>query len=62
MITTLKKKVDGHFYCNNCKMGQYELRPYCFYCGAAFSNYENIVVMLYEEEQEERKLEEQECE
>ena len=62
MITTLKRKIDGHFYCNNCKMGQYKLRPSCFYCGFTFSNYEDIVIQLYEEEKDERNKEEQECE
>lgn len=62
MVTTLKKKIDGHFYCNNCKMGQYDLRPNCFYCGYTFSNYEDILVQQYEEEREERMKEDNICE
>lgn len=58
MVANLKKKIDGNCYCSNCMMGQPELRPTCFFCGATFSNYEEVEFQLYQETVEQRNLEE----
>ena len=41
MVSTLKEKPNGGFYCSECRMKQGKiLEPYCFFCGLTFSNYE----------------------
>ena len=57
MVSTLKKKIDGHFYCNYCKMGQFDLMPTCFYCGRTFSNFEDVLLQNYNEEVDEKMKE-----
>ena len=49
MVAKLKKKIDGNYYCSNCMMGQPDLEPSCFYCGAMFSNWEEIQFQLQKE-------------
>lgn len=43
MISTLRKRPNGTYYCSNCMMTQLEPRPNCFWCGNYFSNYELVV-------------------
>ena len=40
------------YYCSECRMRQQELRPYCEFCGETFSNYENILIEMYEDKRE----------
>ena len=53
MVAKLKKKIDGNYYCSNCMMGQLDLNPKCFYCGAIFSNWEELQFQLQKEYEEE---------
>lgn len=53
MVAKLRKKIDGNYYCSNCMMGQPDLEPSCFYCGAIFSNWEEIQFQLQKEYEEE---------
>ena len=57
-IATLKRKIDGNLYCSKCMMGQAHIRNTCFYCGAMFSNYEDMVVEIAREISEEEILSE----
>lgn len=50
MVAKLKKKIDGNWYCSNCMMGQARPQPNCFFCGAMFSNWEEVEIGKYEEE------------
>lgn len=43
MISTIKQK-GSTYYCSNCLMRQFELKPNCPFCGNMFSNYENMIV------------------
>lgn len=44
MVATLKKKGE-YYYCSWCMMRQYKkLRASCRWCGAVFSNYEEIII------------------
>lgn len=43
MISTLKQK-NGSYYCTECMMRQFTLRPQCSFCGAEFSNYQDIII------------------
>lgn len=49
MISTLKQK-DGSYYCTECMMRQFTLRPQCSFCGAEFSNYQDVVIENYKKE------------
>ena len=54
MVAKLKKKIDGNYYCTNCMMGQPDLdSTQCFYCGAQFTNWEEIQFQLQKEYEEE---------
>jgi hypothetical protein len=53
MVAKLRKKIDGNYYCSNCMMGQPDLESNCFYCGAVFSNWEEIQFQLQKEYEEE---------
>lgn len=47
MIAKLIKKND-YYYCSECRMKQpKELEPYCFFCGANFSNYEEELIKIF---------------
>lgn len=49
MISTLKQK-NGSYYCTECMMRQFTLRPQCSFCGAEFSNYQDVVIENYKKE------------
>ena len=58
MVTTLKKRNSGVYYCNNCMMNQpADLRANCYFCGSWFSNITDILIQE-EEEQERNKIKE----
>ena len=40
------------YYCSECRMRQQELQPYCEFCGETFSNYEDVLVEIYEDKRE----------
>jgi len=50
MVALLKEK-NGKLYCSNCRMTQPRLLEICFFCGRSFSNYEDILLKLYKEEE-----------
>ena len=58
MVATLKKNIDGNCYCSNCRMGQPKPEETCFFCGAVFSNYEDIQFQYYLETIEQENFEE----
>ena len=47
MIAKLIKNSDDCYYCSECRMKQTELEPYCFFCGANFSNYEEELIKIF---------------
>ena len=53
-MATLKKSTNPNmpYYCSECRMRQQELRPYCEFCGETFSNYEDVLVKMYEDKRE----------
>lgn len=40
------------YYCSECRMRQTEVRPHCGFCGKVFSNYEDVLVEMYEDKRE----------
>ena len=40
-------KKNDKLYCSECRMVQMTLKPYCFFCGTSFSNYENLFLEYY---------------
>lgn len=51
MIAKLKER-NNYYYCSNCLMRQYNLEITCFFCGATFSNWEEIMVKVFREKEE----------
>ena len=49
MISTLKTN-GNTYYCSNCLMKQFQLKPNCPFCGNMFSNYESILTKQIAEE------------
>jgi predicted amidophosphoribosyltransferase len=44
VIAQLKQN-QNNYYCSNCRMIVYYLtNPYCSYCGAMFSNWEDVII------------------
>lgn len=50
MFTHLVKK-SNYYICGNCRMKQQELHETCWFCGCLFSNYENIILKNYKEQE-----------
>ena len=49
MIAKLIHKND-YYYCSECRMKQPTIiEPYCFFCGATFSNYEEELIKFVQE-------------
>lgn len=48
MISKIQEN-NGIYYCSNCRMRQYDLKPNCVFCGNQFSNYERFIINKYEE-------------
>lgn len=49
MIAKLIKKNDC-YYCSECRMKQPTIiEPYCFFCAATFSNYEEELIKFVQE-------------
>ena len=40
------------YYCSNCFMKLQKFTSYCEYCGEIFSNYENVLIEIYENKRE----------
>lgn len=50
MIAKLIHK-NNYYYCSECRMAQIgDLLPFCYFCGANFSNYEQIIISKFKEE------------
>ena len=47
MITDIKYNKKG-YYCSYCRMIQKQLGQYCEFCGATFSNFEEMLLELYQ--------------
>ena len=48
MIAKLIKNNDDCYYCSECRMKQVKIfEPYCFFCGANFSNYEEELMKAF---------------
>lgn len=43
-MATIKIKSNGNKYCSECRIGIQRLAPYCPFCGAFLSNYEEILI------------------
>lgn len=54
MIARLIEKSPLYYYCSQCRMKQQELRPYCFFCEATFSNYEEEIVKIFKIKEQEK--------
>lgn len=53
MISRLKKKSNGTYYCDNCMICQPEPpQTNCIFCGNWFANWENIIIKDYLEKEE----------
>lgn len=52
MVAKLKVKPDG-YYCSNCMVRQFDVLPYCCFCGYEFSNWEEISYKIIMSEIEE---------
>lgn len=51
MIAKLIHKND-YYYCSECRMKQDRIiEPYCFFCGAIFSNYEEELIKIFDKEE-----------
>lgn len=48
MIATLVNK-NTHYICSQCRMRQSTIEENCWFCGALFSNYETILINIYQE-------------
>lgn len=51
-MAKLKKNNYGQYYCTNCRMIQSEIDDVCEFCGETFSNYEEVLVKMYEDKRE----------
>lgn len=47
MISKLVKKGES-YYCSNCMMRQPAVKNNCWFCGNLFSNFESVILELYE--------------
>lgn len=54
MITDLVKK-PNYYICGNCRMKQQEIEHTCWFCGCIFSNYEKVLIEMYEEQLEDKE-------
>ena len=43
MVSTLKERPNGGFYCSECRMSTSDPVAYCPYCGSIISNYEEVM-------------------
>ena len=50
MIAKLIRKND-YYYCSECRMRQ-ELQPYCDFCEAIFTNYEEELIKVFKESED----------
>ena len=50
MIAKIIHKND-YYYCSECRMKQ-ELQPYCDFCGADFTNYEEELIKTFKENED----------
>lgn len=52
MIAKLIHKNDC-YYCSECRIKQNKMiEPYCSFCGATFSNFEEELIKIFSEEKE----------
>lgn len=51
MIAQLVKRY-GYYVCSNCRMQQHSLEEACWFCELPFSNYEEVMINKFKEEQE----------
>ena len=53
MIAKLIKKNDDCYYCGKCRMKQpKDLKPWCFFCEANFSNFEEELIKNFKESED----------
>lgn len=50
MVSKILKK-NNIFYCSNCRMRQFQIKTNCPFCGNMFSNYEEILIQQFNEEE-----------
>ena len=46
---------NEEFYCSECMMRQKDIESVCFFCGKSFSNWEEILVRLFDVREEDRR-------
>ena len=44
MVSTLKEKPNGGFYCNECRMSMTDPVEICPFCGSVISNWMDIII------------------
>lgn len=49
MVSTLKEKPNGGFYCSECRMSTAEPVETCPFCGSVISNWMDIVIKIENE-------------
>ena len=43
MVSKLLKDKNV-YYCSNCRMKQFQIKPNCIFCGNQFYNYEDVLI------------------
>lgn len=56
-MAKLKVNSRNELYCSECRMIQRSMAAYCSFCGACFSNCEEIFVKNFEDEMKEEVCE-----
>ena len=46
MVSTLKEKPNGGFYCSECRMSTTEPVDTCPFCGSIISNWEEVIIKI----------------
>lgn len=51
MVSNLKKRADGRYYCSNCMLLQpAPLKTNCAFCGDWFSNFSSVAIQIQKEQ------------
>lgn len=63
MISNLIEK-NNQYYCSNCRMRQNDLKEHlsCTFCGYTFSNWAEVQIKIFKEQEEDKRREELENE
>ena len=51
MISTIKEKPNGGFYCSECRISLPNITENCPFCGSWISNYQEMLVKNFKEKE-----------